>query len=164
MCCDWEGLSCNSGSSGLAGGPLGNSKSPDVDDVSSCDDGTPDVGGRSLCNGRVPDSGSKSSCNGGVLDVEARSLYGGGNPDAGGCTSSCDGEVPEVAGRSLPTCGKGCNDPSPEFPRFSNPGITSLTMSRDLKRTIAGAATASWTTERIRRIRAAVLSRRISQN
>ena len=177
-----DGSSCNSGSSDPAGGSLGNCGSPNTGGVSSCDDGAPEVDGESLWDCRVPDPGGPSCCKGSAPDFTGRSSCDCGVPEIGGvpsgdggasdvCGSSLcnckvpdsgggssgDGQVPDVNGRSLPICGEGY-DSSSEFPRFSNAAVTS---SRDLWRTIAGVATAAWTTERIRRIRAVALSRRI---
>ena len=128
----------------------GDSVVPDPGGLSSGAVGGPGVAGSSLCKCRVPDSGSGLSC-GCIPDID--------------CPSFCDGAVPNAGDRSLPICGpdggKRPDGSSTGSPRFSKTGVTSLTMSRDLWRTIAGAATATWTTERIRRIRAAILSQRI---
>jgi hypothetical protein len=84
------------------------------------------------------------------------------------------GEVPESGGESdagsgpIDTSDPGCgkeyetSDHSPsDFIRFSNARVKSSAPSRNLRLTTAGAATATWTTERIKKIRVTTLSRRI---
>ena len=171
MCCH-HGSSCNCGPSdaddvsccdggapSVGGWPLCNCGVPDACSGSSSDGGAPGVGGRSSCTCGVPNVGGWSRGNCGVPNSAGGSLCNSGSPGAGD-VSSCNGRVPDVGGRLLSIRGRGCNDSS-EFARFSNATVTALVTFRDLWRIVAGAAAATWMTERISRIRVAALSRRM---